>query len=71
MAKKRADEEAAIAKALNAFTSERILGETKAAANELSGILDEIVDGQSLKSKGAEFVASVHRYKRAIGDEHA
>ena len=64
-AKKRADEETAIAKVLNAFTSERIMGEMRAASNELSGILDEIVDARTLKSKRAEFVASVHRFKRA------
>jgi hypothetical protein len=64
-AKRRADEQAAIAKALNDFTFKSIFGEARAAADELTRITGEIVDGQTAKSKRAEFVASVRRFKRA------
>ena len=61
----RADEEAAIAKALDRFVLERVLGESRAASEELTKIVSEIVDGTTAKSKRVEFVASVRRYLRA------
>jgi serine/threonine protein kinase len=61
----RADEEAAIAKSLNNFTRDKILGECIAASEELSRILSEIVDEPTAKTKRAEFVASVRRFRRA------
>jgi hypothetical protein len=64
-AKQQADEQAAIAKALNDFTFKSIFGEARAAADELTRITGEIVDGQTAKSKRAEFAASVRRFKRA------
>ncbi len=64
-AKQRADESAAVAKALNGFTMESIFGETRAAAEELTRISSEIVDQQTAKSKRAEFAASFRRFRRA------
>ena len=61
----RANEEAAIAKALNDFTKVKVLGEWTAASDELKKILDKIVNGPTAKSNRAEFVASVRRFRRA------
>jgi eukaryotic-like serine/threonine-protein kinase len=61
----RADEEAMIAKSLTRFLLEKLLGESRAASEELTKVLSEIVDATTAKSKRVEFVASFRRYVRA------
>jgi tRNA A-37 threonylcarbamoyl transferase component Bud32 len=63
--KKRADEEAAIAKAFNEFARERILDEYRAASEALARILSKIVDASTAKSNRAEFIEAIRRFKRA------
>jgi serine/threonine protein kinase len=63
--KQRADEEAKIAKMLNRFTRDKIVGEHRAASEELTRVLGEIVDANSAKSNRAKFVEAIHRAKRA------
>jgi len=63
--KKRADEEAKIAKMLNRFTLDKIIGELRAASEESTRVLGQIVDANSAKANGTKFVEAIHRFKRA------
>lgn len=63
--KKRADEEAKIAKMLNRFARDKILGELRAASEEMTKVLGEIVDANSAKANGTKYVEAIHRFKRA------
>jgi eukaryotic-like serine/threonine-protein kinase len=63
--KKRADEEAKIAKMLNRFMRDKIVGELRAASEESTRVLGQIVDANSAKANGTKFVEAIHRFKRA------
>jgi serine/threonine protein kinase len=64
-AERRADGEAVLAKAFHHFAQEQILGEHRAASEELTRIYGEMIDGPTAKSKSAEFIAGFRRCKRA------
>jgi serine/threonine protein kinase len=63
--KQRADEEAIIAKTLNAFTREKIFAEHRAAYEELGRVLDQIVDIATVRANRAKLLEALRRSNRA------
>jgi serine/threonine protein kinase len=64
-AERQAAEKAAVAKALYDFSCAKIMGEFRAASEELARITRGIVDGSTARSKSREFVGGVRRFNRA------